>query len=319
MPIRMVTTTEKFIDKCLLVHGARYDYSQSEFITSHTKTTVICGKHGPFLVSPNAHQGGSGCPVCGQELRIKANMKRAEKAGVTFVARAKAVWGDRINFKKVEYVTAKTLAIFICPEHGEWKARPDNILHGKGCPVCRHAYNPGNLRKSELAEKQFTAKANLVHNHRYDYSKVKYLTTHEKIEIGCPDHGTFWQSPANHLRDNGCPNCTVFGYRMSNSGWLYLQSVGSEFLKVGITNHAPDRRLKEIQRNSSFDHKLIKYWYFEDGRLPMRIETEVKRLFECGVVPKEDMEDGHSETMFIYELPKVIKTIDAILDKQLKS
>ena len=46
---------------------------------------------------------------------------------------------------------------------------------------------------------------------------------------------------------------------------------------------------------------------------------EVKRLFECGVVPKEDMEDGHSETMFIYELPKVIKTIEAILDKQLKS
>ena len=51
----------------------------------------------------------------------------------------------------------------------------------------------------------------------------------------------------------------------------------------------------------------------------MHIETEVKRVFECGVVPKEDMKDGHSETMLIYELPKVLKTIEAILDKQLES
>ena len=75
MPIRMVTATDKFIDKSLLVHGTSYDYSEPEFITSHTKTPVICGKHGPFLVSPNAHQRGGDCPVCAQQLRKKANFK----------------------------------------------------------------------------------------------------------------------------------------------------------------------------------------------------------------------------------------------------
>ena len=47
----------------------------------------------------------------------------------------------------------------------------------------------------------------LKHGDKYDYSKVNYVNTHEKVCIICPEHGEFWQTPHDHLRGNGCPKC----------------------------------------------------------------------------------------------------------------
>ena len=54
---------------------------------------------------------------------------------------------------------------------------------------------------------QFIGEANEIHNDKYNYSKVLYKKTHEKVIITCPIHGDFEQSPANHLRKHGCDKC----------------------------------------------------------------------------------------------------------------
>lgn len=41
----------------------------------------------------------------------------------------------------------------------------------------------------------------------FDYSKVDYKKCYEKVEIICPKHGSFWQTPTNHLQGNNCPCC----------------------------------------------------------------------------------------------------------------
>ena len=134
------------------------------------------------------------------------------------------------------------------------------------------------------------------------------------VEIICPEHGVFWQSPANHLsQKNGCPNCSIFGYRTSKPGWLYLQTLDDEFIKVGITNHTPERRMKEQSRNSKLSHIIEAKWYFKDGNIPLLIETRIKREFECGVVLSDIMKDGHSETMHIKDLPSVLELIRLLL------
>lgn len=46
-----------------------------------------------------------------------------------------------------------------------------------------------------------------VHCDRYDYSKVNYITMHDKVSIICPKHGEFWQEPRSHLKGQGCPEC----------------------------------------------------------------------------------------------------------------
>lgn len=64
--------------------------------------------------------------------------------------------------------------------------------------------NKGKRRKTR---EEFISDSHKVHGDKYDYSKVKYINTHTKVCIICPKHGEFWQTPANHLKHRGCPEC----------------------------------------------------------------------------------------------------------------
>ena len=46
-----------------------------------------------------------------------------------------------------------------------------------------------------------------VHGDRYDYSRVDYKSSHKKVAIICKEHGLFEQSPTNHQKGQGCPDC----------------------------------------------------------------------------------------------------------------
>ena len=60
-------------------------------------------------------------------------------------------------------------------------------------------------RKKTLNE--FIDKAKEVHGNKYDYSKVNYINSQEKVCIVCHEHGEFWQLPFKHLKGQGCPKC----------------------------------------------------------------------------------------------------------------
>lgn len=55
----------------------------------------------------------------------------------------------------------------------------------------------------------FIKKSNIKHNNKYNYSKVNYINSTEKVCIICPIHGEFWQTPQSHVRGNGCPLCAM--------------------------------------------------------------------------------------------------------------
>lgn len=55
---------------------------------------------------------------------------------------------------------------------------------------------------------RFIEKAKSVHGNKYDYSKVVYVNAKTKVEIICPIHGMFEQSPDKHVNSMcGCPQC----------------------------------------------------------------------------------------------------------------
>ena len=59
-----------------------------------------------------------------------------------------------------------------------------------------------------MTKKQnFIEKAIKIHGDKYDYSKVEYNHSKEKVCIICPIHGEFWQTPDSHLQGCGCPQC----------------------------------------------------------------------------------------------------------------
>lgn len=60
---KKLTTTE-FISKARLVHGDKYDYSQTEYVNNRTQVLIICPTHGKFWQNPKSHIQGHGCSKC---------------------------------------------------------------------------------------------------------------------------------------------------------------------------------------------------------------------------------------------------------------
>ena len=192
--------TSHFIEKAKSVHGDRYDYSLVNYLDTKTKVEIICTEHGKFLQNSKDHLKGKGCKICGYD-------KRREKYSLSkdeFVEKAKSVHGDIYDYSHVNYTNAKTKIEIICPLHGSFFQLPYNHLSGKGCKECGHAI--GN-EKSSLSKDEFIEKANEVHNNLYDYSKVEYKNYKTKVEIICKEHGSFFQTPNNHLDGKGCKEC----------------------------------------------------------------------------------------------------------------
>lgn len=58
-----------------------------------------------------------------------------------------------------------------------------------------------------VTQEEWLSRAVAAHGDRFDYSRATYVSTYDKVEIGCPLHGYFWQLPSSHTAGRGCPGC----------------------------------------------------------------------------------------------------------------
>ncbi|QAY01959.1 hypothetical protein VpaJT1_30 [Vibrio phage VpaJT_1] len=70
-------------------------------------------------------------------------------------------------------------------------------------------------RTTRSNTEEFIEKARKVHGDRYDYSQVTYTKALAKVTIICAEHGSFEQTPNNHLRGKGCRACN--GHALLNT------------------------------------------------------------------------------------------------------
>jgi very-short-patch-repair endonuclease len=118
-----------------------------------------------------------------------------------FISKAINIHKDKYDYSKVNYINAKTKVTIICKEHGEFQQTPSNHLSNYNCQKCANNY--------KLNTNSFIEKANIIHNNRYDYSKVNYINADTQIIIICREHGEFNQIPDFHInRKCGCPKCS---------------------------------------------------------------------------------------------------------------
>ena len=184
-------TTIEFIEEARSVFGDRYDYSSVTYVNSRTPVKIICRLHGEFKARTYLHLNGEGCPEC--------------KANVLFIEKAKKVYGNKYDFSKVDYISSKEKVCIICPVHGEFWKKPSFFLMGLGCPKCSRERG-ADKRRTTI--EQFLELAHEAHGDKYDYSNVEYHGVDEKVEIICPIHGSFWQTPYMHSKEGqGCPIC----------------------------------------------------------------------------------------------------------------
>ena len=60
---------------------------------------------------------------------------------------------------------------------------------------------------AQCSTETFVRKAKIKHGDRYNYDKVTYIRSIDKVIITCPEHGDFEQTPVEHIRGKGCAKC----------------------------------------------------------------------------------------------------------------
>lgn len=183
-------TKDEFVSKARQVHGDKYDYSKVEYVNNGTKVTIVCPIHGEFTQTPNHHLLGQGCRKCAGTEQMDSQ---------SFIEKAMNVHGDRFDYSKVDYVNARTKVCIVCRTHGDFWQSPHRHLRGDGCAKC------AGLQKKST--EQFIRDAIAIHGSKYDYGKVEYINSSTAVDIICPIHGEFRQTPNSHLVGQGCPVC----------------------------------------------------------------------------------------------------------------
>ncbi len=171
-------------------------------------------------------------------------------------------------------------------------------------------------------------KSKIVHNDKYDYSKVNYVNSQFKVIIRCPIHGDFDQKPSRHVSGQGCPIC---GYSKNVFMWgwqrqdfidkckeknkeailylMYLTSDTESFFKIGITSRTCEIRSSKIPYEMNPTVTLHSF----DYGLVFDVEQELKKVLkEYSYKPNKKF-GGHTEC---YTLDKnVMNTFYEYLEK----
>ena len=192
--------TDKFIEKCNIIHDHKYDYSKVEYIKNTDKVCIICPEHGEFWQTPKDHLNKRGCPICGKLNSIKNRTKTNNK----FIEDSIKLHGNKYDYSKVIYGNCDKKVCIICPKHGEFMITPTHHLSGEGCKKCGIE---SRSIKNKKDVNNFISKVNTIHDNKYDYSNSTYTGINNEIEIICKTHGSFKQIALNHLHGEGCPIC----------------------------------------------------------------------------------------------------------------
>lgn len=201
--IKLQDMREEYIKRFHVTHGVgTYDYSEFEYITAKTKSTIGCHKHGRFQQAPYNHSKGQGCPECA---KIKINQHKI-KSREESIEDFNRVHDFTYDYSKFIGGDAQREEIIICKTHGEFLQKPVNHNSGRGCPKCAQEKRNKGVRK--MTTNKLLSIVKEVHaDSDYDLSRVSYVNPRTKIEVGCKKHGWFFPMPYNFMKGTGCSGC----------------------------------------------------------------------------------------------------------------
>ena len=239
-------TQEEYIQRCKDKHGETYDLSRVQYKNRRSDIKVGCKKHGFFTINSWLFiEDDIPCKKCREELKNdkKLNIEQSKK-----IEKEKLIYQKENDFKEycselfnnfyiydeVEYENSNKKVCIICPKHGEFWMTPHNHKSGHGCPICAKE-KLSELFKSNTEE--FIEKANILHRGFYIYDLVNYVNNHTYVDIICPIHGKFKQTPAMHLSGQGCPKCNSsflerqIRFFLTDNNIEFIEQCGQETFK----------------------------------------------------------------------------------------
>jgi hypothetical protein len=269
-------TQDQFIHQAHIVHGGRYRYDKTQYVTMASMVTITCPKHGDLIQRAGSHLQGNGCIKCHRESQLLPLDK--------FIEKAKAIHSDSYDYSKVDYQGNKKPVEIICTVHGSFWQRPNtHISSGNGCQLCQES-------KGERAVEVFLKKYGIAyirehriapHLYRYDF----YLPDFEIfIEFNGKQHYTpveLFGGEAGYLATVERDRLKSLLVKQHGGRLVVLTHVN---LKDGVLEDVLVQRLKSI----------FAFWFVVDGEIvAIRTPDEVYRRFEIpGTVTYRNLGDA---------------------------
>lgn len=144
-------------------------------------------------------------------------MKHTKYTTSLFIQKSNQIHKNKYDYSKSIYVNQETKTIIICPEHGEFLQTPHLHLSGKGCPKCGFIRTKNSTKQTK---ESFIKKANKIYNNKYNYSNIKWVNNTTRIEIICPEHGSFFQTPKSHLSGHACIKCFYESRKLTTEDFI---------------------------------------------------------------------------------------------------
>lgn len=193
---KLTSNNDNFIKKAKKIHNNEYSYDKVNYIDSSTKVCITCKIHGDFWMTPASHLQGQKCPKC-------------QGKGLTtddIILLCKKIHNDKYDYSLVNFNKMNDKVPIICPKHGIFmQSMSKHINKKQGCPKCAIE------KRSEKKRNNITDlinQANIIHNNKFNYSKLSFNNINDKVEIICPIHGSFYQRLYDHIHGTSCPKCT---------------------------------------------------------------------------------------------------------------
>ena len=201
---------------------------------SQIKGVAICPIHGEFLAPPDNLLSGHGCPKCGKTVPLTFE---------TFKERANNIHNNKYQYVISDKVRTNEKIIIICPEHGKFVQNVGHHLAGHGCPKCS--------RNKQYTTQEFIETAKEIHGDKWLYDEVEYVRHNEYVNIKCPKHGTFKQTPNSHLSGQGCPFCKE----------SHMENEVRNLLEANNIDFIPQHTFNDIKKTNKlpFDFYLPKH------------------------------------------------------------
>ena len=189
----------KFIEDGKFIHNNKYSYDKTIYNGAHIKCIITCPIHGDFEQTPNSHTTKRyGCKKCGRD-----KTSQIQSIGIDeFIKRSVDKHKNKFDYSLVNFISVNKKVKIICDKGHIFHQTPYEHIKGSGCKYCL-----GYGKKTIDIISDFIK----IHNNKYDYSEVNFVNTKSKIIIICDIHGSFLQTPQEHIKGHGCKKCNTLG------------------------------------------------------------------------------------------------------------
>lgn len=110
----LALTTEEFIERAKEVHGDKYNYSKVEYTRSNIPVCIICPEHGEFVVKPNYHLDGVGCPICNESYLEKEIRVYLDRTNVGYIYQCRKSIFEWLDKQSIDFFIPKYNAGIEC-------------------------------------------------------------------------------------------------------------------------------------------------------------------------------------------------------------